>query len=26
VWITGLTKQSSGKWQTTIEQVQLRGN
>ena len=25
VWITGLS-QSSGKWQTTIEQVQLRGN
>ncbi len=26
VWITGLTQASGGTWQTTIEQVQLRGN
>ncbi|KXO90348.1 hypothetical protein AXK56_09605 [Tsukamurella pulmonis] len=26
VWITGLSQITGGKWQTTIEQVQLRGN
>lgn len=26
VWITGLAQVAGGKWQTTIEQVQVRGN
>ncbi len=26
IWITGLTQANNGKWQTTIEQVQLRGD